>query len=176
MKTRSFVSLVLLSLFLASPALAASPFVTGDDAFAFDIAAQTSAGSGKAIDVRGTWLHYTGDHHRTGVNLLYLNKGEAAGYGLGPSYEWVFADLKRGALFVGGDASMLGSDLGDAGNFAMATRLGYEFYAGQSAIVRLQGFWQDVVQPEPTETAAEIDSYGVLIGIALGVKPNTTVQ
>lgn len=175
MKLRAFVSLVLLSLFLASPALAASPFHAGDDAIAFDVSMQTSAASGKAIDVRGTWLHYAGDHHRTGINVLYLNKGESSGYGIGPSYEWVFADLTKGALFVGGDASMLGQELGDAGNFAAATRMGYELYAG-NALIRLQGFWQSVINPSPDPVADQIDSYGVMVGIALGAKSGTTVN
>ena len=176
---RAFTFLALLAVFLATPLLAQeapSPWKAGDDVYAFDVGFTNTAALGKDVDVTGTWLHYAADNHRTGVTLLYLNNDAGAGYGLGPSYEFLLPKLKYGRLGIGGDASMLGQDLDEAGAIAASTRLFYEFYVGTTAAVRFQARYLEAIGGGDPAVEDQVNQYGLNIGILLGKTQAAAIQ
>lgn len=178
MRFTKAVLLFTMAAFLFMPALAEdpTPWHQGDETFAFD-ATWTKQNGDSAFDVRGTWLHYAADNHRVGANLIYLNEGSETGFGVGPSYEYLFRPFTdKGRVFVGGDADALGSELSNAAAIAAAARVGYEVYIGTSAAVRFQVRWQTTLDDQDGALASQLHQYGFNIGIMLGAPKGVSVQ
>jgi len=167
------LALTVASLFAQDPTVPAR-WHAGDDVYAFDVGYKN--GATRDIDLTGTWLHYGSDNHRLGINMVYLNNDAGSGLGAGPSYEYLLPMLKRGRLFFGGDATGLSGDLDQAGAIAAAARFGYELYIGTSAALRVQAHQFQVVQPDDTDMADQVDNYGLTFGILLGAPAGVPVN
>ena len=172
---RRLIGSVAILFLMCVPAFAEDPWQQGDEVFAFD-ATWTKVQGESALDLRGTWLHYAAANHRVGANVLFFDQGATTGFGVGPSYEYLFRCCDKGRLFVGGDLSALGDALSDAGALAAASRAGYEFYVGNSAAVRFQVRWQKVFDVDNALLAEPINQYGLNIGILLGAPKNVAIN
>ncbi len=168
---RLFLALLVLCLF-AFPAFADDHNLgAGDQAVALDVAWTKTDGE-STTNLAGTWFYYTGDNHRTGANLIFVDEGNVSGSGVGPSYDYLFRPMSEDQnwrVVLGGDLSFLTGDFDQVATGIATTRLGIEYTLNGGTAIRLMPRWVTTVDSKDAAMAEQVDSYGITIGFLIGI-------
>ena len=122
------------------------------------------------------WAHYVTESTEVGAVIAYMNDpGVASGQSAGGFYEYNLPNLRKGHLFLGGDASYLTGNWQDLATASATFRLGYKLHIGTSSALRVA-----VEQVKPiigvTEESDPLNQTRFVVGFSMGIKQNTVIQ
>jgi len=133
-------------------------------------------------DIAGTvqagWLHYVTDNTAIGTLVGYTRDtaSDATGESAGAWYEYNLPNLKKGHLFLGGDASYLMGDLNDMASASTAMRFGYKLHVGDSSALRVSIEQQYPVLGTEGASGEPLKRTLFVVGFSMGVPQGAPVQ